>query len=100
MLCLTLLWPITSLAQLAGHNTRGDMGMMSGTQAPVGMYGVGMWYDYSADKLRDRNGDSFPATTGGGSVDARALVAGFLWTTELKLLGANYGFAIYPALKG
>lgn len=98
ILYLMLAWPVTALAQLSGHNTRGDMGMMSGTQAPVGMYGVGMWYDYSADTLRDRNGDSFPATTGGGSVDIQAAVMGFLWTTETQLLGGNYGFAVYPAL--
>lgn len=97
-LLLLVLLPASSLAQLSGHNTRGDLGMMSGTQAPVGMYGVGMWYDYTADTLRDRSGDSFPATTGGGSVDVRAVVAGLLWTTEIQLLGGNYGFAIYPAL--
>jgi hypothetical protein len=101
LICLVLFplfGPVTALAQLSGHNTRGDMGIMSGTQAPVGMYGVGMFYDYSADTLRDRNGNSFPATTSGGSVDIQAAVAGFLWTTETKLLGANYGFAVYPAL--
>lgn len=97
-LVLLSLWPASSLAQLSGHNTRGDLGMMSGTQTPVGMYGVGMWYDYSADTLRDRNGDTLPATAGGGSVDVRAVVAGLLWTTEIQLLGGNYGFAIYPAL--
>jgi hypothetical protein len=97
-LCFLIFWPVGSLAQLSGHNTRGDLGMMSGTQAPVGMYGVGMWYDYSADTLRDRNGDSLPATTGGGSVDVRAVVAGLLWTTETQLFGGNYGFAVYPAL--
>jgi hypothetical protein len=97
-LWLVTFWPAGSLAQLSGHNTRGDLGMMSGTQAPVGMYGVGMWYDYSADTLRDRNADSLPATTGGGSVDVRAVVAGLLWTTETQLLGGNYGFAVYPAL--
>ena len=97
-LCLLVLWPLSALAQLSGHNTRGDMGMMSGTQAPVGMYAVGMLYDYTADTLRDRNGDSFPASTNDGSVDARAAVAGLLWTTEIKLFGGNYGFAVYPAL--
>ena len=97
-LCLLILWPAASVAQLSGHNTRGDYGMMSGTQAPVGMYGVGMWYDYTADTLRDKSGDSFPATTDDGSVDIGAVVAGLLWTTKTQLLGGNYGFAVYPAL--
>jgi hypothetical protein len=97
-LYLLLAWPMASQAQLAGHNTRGDYGLLSGTQAPVGLYGVGMFYDYSAGTLRDRNGDSFPARSNSGSVDVQAAVAGLLWTTEIKLLGGNYGFAIYPAV--
>jgi hypothetical protein len=93
-----IVWPAVSQAQLAGHNTRGDYGLMSGTQAPVGVYGVAMFYDYSADTLRDKNGDSLPAVSSGGSIDARAAVAGLVWTTEKTLLGGNYGFAIFPAV--
>jgi hypothetical protein len=37
-LCLLLTYPATSQAQLNGHNTRGDYGLMSGTQLPVGNY--------------------------------------------------------------
>ena len=47
-------WAPASQAQLAGHNTRGDYGLLSGTQTPVGIYGVGMVYDYTADTLRDK----------------------------------------------
>ena len=56
-----------------------------------------MFYDYSADTLRDSNGDSIPATSDGGSVDVQAAVAGLLWTTDKKLLGGNYGFGLYAA---
>ena len=95
---LIMVWPAVSQAQLAGHNTRGDYGLMSGTQAPLGAYGVGMFYDYSADTLRDKDGDSLPAVSSGGSIDARAAVAGLVWTTEMTLFGGNYGFAIFPAV--
>ena len=95
---LSIAWAPASQAQLAGHNTRGDYGLLSGTQAPVGIYAVGMFYDYSSDTLRDRDGDSISTTSNGGSVEAQAVVAGLLWTTELKLFGGNYGFAVYPAL--
>ena len=95
---LLLILPLMSHSQLSGHNTRGDYGLLSGTQAPVGFYGVGVLYDYRADTLRDENGDALPAIAGGGSVDVRAAVAGFLVTTEFKLLGGNYGFAVYPAV--
>ena len=91
-------WPTGSMAQLAGHNTRGDYGLMSGTQAPQGIYAVGMLYDYSADTLRNRRGDSIQLTNMGGTVDAQAAVAGLLITTEHQVLGGNYGFAVYPAL--
>mgnify|MGYP001812405456 CR=1 FL=1 len=97
-ICLLLMFPLASQAQLSGHNTRGDYGLASGTQAPAGNYGVGMYYGYSADTLRDRNGNSLPATTSGGSVGVQATVAGLLTTTEKKLLGGNYGFAIYAAV--
>jgi hypothetical protein len=98
ILFLIVVWPAVSKAQLAGHNTRGDYGLMSGTQAPVGVYGVGMFYDYSADTLRDKNGDSFPATSSGGSVDVQAAVAGLVWTTDIELFGGKYGFAVFPAV--
>jgi hypothetical protein len=61
-LCLLLTYPATSQAQLNGHNTRGDYGLMSGTQLPVGNYALGLYYDYSADTLRDSNGDPRPTT--------------------------------------
>ncbi len=95
---LLIIWPTFVSAQLSGHNTRGDYGMMSGTQAPLGLYGVGMLYDFSADTLRDKDGDSFPATSGGGSIDVQAAVAGLLWTSDVQFLGGNYGLAIYPAV--
>lgn len=94
-ICLLLVYPLTAQAQLNGHNTKGDYGLTSGTQVPVGNYAVGMYYDYSADTLRNRNGDSLPATSSGGSVDIAAGVAGFIKTTDRKLFGGNYGFSIY-----
>ncbi len=57
-LLLALLLPVAGHAQLNGHNTRGDFGLQSGTQAPPGFYVVPLIYDYRADTLRDRNGDS------------------------------------------
>jgi hypothetical protein len=96
-LCLLLMYPLASQAQLNGHNSRGDFGLMSGTQLPVGTYGLGMYYDYSADTLRDSNGDSRPALSNGGSVDVRVAIAGMVKTTDKKLFGGNYAFGIYAA---
>jgi hypothetical protein len=97
-LLLALLLPIEGHAQLAGHNTRGDFGLQSGTQAPPGFYIVPLFYDYRTDTLRDSSGDPFSPLGGGGSVDAQALIAGFVWVSEKKILGGNYGFSIFPGV--
>jgi hypothetical protein len=97
-LLLVFLLPVAGYAQLNGHNTRGDFGLQSGTQAPPGFYVVPLIYDYRADTLRDRNGDSRPSLANGGSVDAQAAMVGLLWTSEKKIFGGNYGFEIWPGV--
>ena len=59
---------------------------------------VDLSYDYSADTLRDRNGDRLAPTDFGGSVDARAALVGLMYVSEKKILGGNYSFAIWPGL--
>jgi hypothetical protein len=98
VLLLAFLIPPTGHAQLAGHNTKGDFGLQSGTQAPPGFYIVPLFYDYRADTLRDSNGDPFAPLGGGGSIDAQALIAGFVWVSKKKILGGNYGFAAFPGV--
>jgi hypothetical protein len=59
--------PESAFSQLSGHNTKGDFGLLSGTQSPPGWYMVApMYYRYSADEFRDRNGDRLLATDRGG----------------------------------
>jgi len=89
---------IPARAQLNGHNLKGDFGLMSGSQPPPGFYLAPAFFDYSADTLRDRDGD--PIRLGPeqrGTLDAR-LFAGVLWyVTDLKLFGANVGFMAVPS---
>ena len=85
-------------AQFAGHNTKGDMGLNAGSQAPPGLWVVPMVYAYSADTLRDGNGDRFAPLGGGGSIDTEAAVLGLLYTTEYKILGGSYGFSVWPSV--
>lgn len=94
---LCVLLPVEAQAQLAGHNTRGDYGLQSGTLPPPGFYIAPQFYDFSADTLRDANGDRFEVL-GGGTVDFQAAIVGGLWVTDTKILGGNYAFAIYPAV--
>lgn len=97
-LLLALLLPLAGHAQLSGHNTKGDFGLQAGTQAPPGFYVIPLFYDYRADTLRGRNGNSRPAIENGGSVDAQAAIAGLMWVSDKKILGGNYGFAIWPGV--
>ena len=95
---LVLLFPLFAGAQYAGHNMRGDFGMLSGTQPPPGVYVVPMYYRYTADTLRDGNGDKFAPLGGGGSIDASASIIGVVWVTDKKILGGNFGVSIFPAV--
>jgi len=97
-LLLALLLPLTSHAQLAGQNTKGDFGLLAGTQAPPGFYVIPMFYDYTADTLRDQNGDKLSPLGGGGSIDAQAAIVGLMWVSEKKVLGGTYGFSIWPGV--
>ncbi len=86
-------------AQLSGHNSKGDFGLLSGSQAPPGWYLVApMYYRYSADEFQDHNGDRLLAIEGGGSVEATAWLAGVIWVSEHKILGGNYSFSIWPGM--
>ncbi len=69
-IALFLAWSLLnpSAAQLSGHNTKGDFGLQAGTQPPPGWYLVPMYYDYSADKFLDKNGDRFLADNDGFAI--------------------------------
>jgi hypothetical protein len=87
MMCLL---PAESAAQLNGQNIKGDAGLKSGSQAPPGAYvAVPLWF-YSADKLRDRNGDTLLS----GSLDSTVFGVALNVVTPKKLFGANYGFLV------
>ncbi|MGI9342072.1 MAG: SphA family protein [Gammaproteobacteria bacterium] len=97
-LIFALLLPVAVNAQLNGHNSRGDFGLQSGTQAPPGFYVVPLLYDYRADTLRDRSGDRRPARPGGGEIEVQAGIVGLLWTSETKVFGGTYGVEIWPGV--
>ena len=86
-------------AGFAGHNTKGDFGLQSGTQPPPGLLIAPMYYRYSGETLRDSKGDKISVDPQErSSLDANAYVLGFIWVSgDLKILGGNYSFQAYPA---
>lgn len=87
------LLPSTAAAQLNGTNLKGDVGLKVGSQAPPGVYiAVPIWL-YTADAVKDRNGDQILT----GNIDTAIYGPALSVVTKKKVFGANYGFfAILP----
>jgi hypothetical protein len=88
-----VLRPAPCAAQLNGGNIKGDAGLKSGSQPPPGMYvAVPLWF-YTADVVKDRDGDELRR----GTLDAAVFGAGLIAVTQQTLLGGRYGFmAVLP----
>ena len=87
-----------AFASFAGHNTKGDFGLQSGSQPAPGFYAIApMYYRYDADTLRDSDGNAIsPDPEDLGSLTANAYIFGLIWVSEYKIFGGNYSFQIYP----
>jgi hypothetical protein len=89
-LTVLLLGAADSAAQLNGQNIKGDAGLKSGSQAPPGAYvAIPLWF-YTADAVKDRDGNELLT----GNLDAAIFGAALNVVTTRKLLGANYGFLV------
>ena len=94
----TVLLAISSHGGLSGHNTKGDFGLQSGTQPPVGFYVIPLFVDYQADTFRDKNGDRFSSVDDGRAVKSRAAVLGLTWVFDKKVFGGDYSFSVWPGV--
>ena len=80
-------------AQLLGHNTPGDYGLLSGSQAPPGVYLIAPLYvRYDSDTLRNGLGNALPSET---DIAVNSYVFGVTWVSNTKVLGANYSLQAY-----
>lgn len=85
-----LMSPAASFAQLNGQNIKGDAGLKSGSQAPPGAYvAIPLWF-YSADAVKDRDGNEVLT----GNLDAAVFGVALNVVTTRTVLGANYGFLV------
>lgn len=84
------LLPAPAAAQLNGDNVKGDAGLKAGSQAPPGVYiAVPLWF-YTADAVKNRDGNEILT----GNLDAAVFGVALNVVTPRKILGANYGFLV------
>jgi hypothetical protein len=79
-------------AQLNTQHLKGSVGLKAGSQPPPGGYiAAPVLYFYSADDVRDRDGNQFPTSA---NLDASLFGVGYLHVTQKKILGGNYAFQV------
>ena len=82
--------PAKGLAQLNGQNIKGDAGLKSGSQAPPGTYVAVPLYFYTADEIKNRDGNQVRT----GSLDATVFGVALNLVTTKKIAGGTYGFLV------
>jgi hypothetical protein len=82
--------PAKGFAQLNGQNIKGDAGLKSGSQAPPGTYVAVPLYFYTADQIKDREGNQLRT----GSLDAAVFGVALNVVTTKKIAGGTYGFLV------
>ena len=85
-------WTGEAQAQLNGHNTLGDFGLLSASQPYPGFYAAAFYYRYDTDLVRNRDGDRVGFdVTDPGDLTVNAFAPMLWWVTDHKIFGANYG---------
>ena len=77
-----LLVPSPAGAQELGHKLLGGLGVTAGLQSEPGLYVLDRLIVYSADQVRDRNGNALPISD--LDVDALGNVFGLAFTTKIR----------------
>lgn len=107
-LLLVLVLCVSGVAQARelGHYVPGVANIRDLTvPAAPGFYYEQYNVHYSADKYKDRNGDSVDSFTIGAQtfqvdadVDVSAITSVFLWVTDKKIIGGDYAFYVAPTI--
>ena len=74
-----------------GCYPNGVEGIMLGVMPPPGLYYLNYSLYYSADRMNDSDGDKLPVDL---DLDMIANVSRFVYVTEYRMLGANYGMYV------
>jgi hypothetical protein len=83
-------------AQLNTQHIKGTVGLKAGSQPPPRLYVIApLFYVYSTDEVKNRDGDRFPVDA---DLTSMAYAGGISVVTTKKFLGGNYGFQVlFPA---
>lgn len=78
-------------AQLAGSHTLGDYGVQAGSQPGPGFYNVVFCYQYSADTIKDVDGNTVRPLGSPPSTVATAISDYIYFVSRSTIAGAHYG---------
>ena len=96
VICCFLVAAAPAQAQLNTQHLKGSVGLKAGSQPPPGGYFVApVLYFYSADEVKDRDGQALPVDT---TLNASFFGVGYARVTTKKIMGGSYGFQVlFPA---
>ena len=81
---------VTSYGQGLTQNLRGDRGLMSGSQAPPGVYVTNFTLLYDVNKLKDQDGNSINSISALQAINITA----FSFVSKKKFLGGHLGLTV------
>jgi hypothetical protein len=87
--------PVLATEGGGSHYVGGNEDFMAGALPPPGMYPIFYYVNYSANKLKDKDGNDIPI---GIQVDVNALAFRFVHVTKMKLLGADWAWQVIVPL--
>jgi len=83
---------VPAQAQLNTQHIKGTVGLKAGSQPPPHIYFIApLYYIYSTDTVKDRNGETQPLDA---SLNSQAFGAGISVVTTRKLFGGFYGYQV------
>ena len=87
--------PVYATEGGGSHYVGGNEDFMAGALPPPGMYPILYYVNYSANKLKDNDGNDIPI---GFKLEANALAFRFVHVTKMKLFGADVAWHVIVPL--